>query len=160
MRTPTPEQYADDLSHLAMRLVAAVHDEGPDDIRSAIASFFTIPTPDGISPIVAAMTTLAAMVPPKTSRTDLLGWAERLIPTDSPPMPIEDINALAVEMGLSGRLPAHALADDEVRQVVRELITRGWSEPDIAEHLEAERHDVRRWASTERARMRREAGAA
>jgi len=57
-----------------MRVVGAVHDEGPDDVRAAVTAALEAPTAEGIDPTLAVIVTLAAMVDPSRSASQLLGW--------------------------------------------------------------------------------------
>lgn len=150
----TPETYANNLIPLALRLVAAVHDEGPDAISGALTAIAALPTPNGTDPNLALTVTLAAMIDPTKSATQLLDWTRNLagaLPTDLEPTG----NPLAIEMGLAGVLPAHALTDPEAAEVVRILVERGWAQNVIRDHMQAENKDVIRWAGTARQRIRR-----
>lgn len=68
------EQYADRLIHRAMRIVAAVHDEGPDAVYAAICHALSLKPPDGTDPVTALAVTLAAMVDPTKTASELFLW--------------------------------------------------------------------------------------
>lgn len=92
------------------------------------------------------------MVDPTRSPRELLAWTDTLNEGTVAlhPEPAPRCNPLAVEMALAGRLPLHALADHEARQVVLQLRARDWPFESIAEHLDAEPATVRRFANTRR----------
>lgn len=152
MKTPSRADYADALVPLAARLVGAVHDEGPEATAEALAAVRALPAPDGVNPDDALAATLAAMVDPTRSPRELLAWTETLDEgaVALHPEPEPRCNPLAVEMALSGRLPLHALADHEARQVVLQLRARDWPVESIAEHLDTDPASVRRFANTRR----------
>ena len=146
------ETYTETLIPLAMRLVATVHDEGPDDIAGALAAIHAIPPPDGTDPSTTLAVLLAAMVNPARTTIELLGWTQGLTPGASANL---TANPLAVEMALAGVLPARALNPAEIHTAVTMLIDRGYSEADLRQHLQADYADVRRWASRARAGRQR-----
>lgn len=83
---PSPaEKYAVELLGAAEQLVAAVRDDGPDVLRSHIAAALRLPAPDGIDPVEALVTVLAAQVDPDSPRSARVGWADAL----APPLPEE-----------------------------------------------------------------------
>jgi hypothetical protein len=59
---------------IAERFVAAIHDEGPDVANGALAGLHAMPAPDGITPVYAFMTVLAAMVDPDRPQSGRLAW--------------------------------------------------------------------------------------
>ncbi|WP_285751960.1 hypothetical protein [Lentzea sp. NBRC 105346] len=153
-----PEQYLDALVPLALRLVVAVHDEGPDATTAALTAINALPQPDnGVHPATALIVTLAAMVDPRRSHADLLGWVRKLDPIPPPDYPVG--NTLLIELGISGAVPAAALTDDEAAQVAAALVDRGWAENEIRDHMRAEWADIRRWVAAARQRNRRKAAA-
>ncbi|MEU5847459.1 hypothetical protein [Saccharopolyspora shandongensis] len=137
--TPSREDYATRLVPIAARLVAAVHDEGPDAILSALNRARALPTPaDGTRVEDALPVVLAAMVDPARTPRQLLAWTTEL---DHGPAELlvarPLLNPAAVELGLAGRLPRHALNSAEVAEVERILRRRGWTAEEIAAHLDA-----------------------
>jgi hypothetical protein len=145
------ETYTETLIPLALRLVATVHDEGPDDITGALAAIHAITPPDGLNTNTTLAVLLAAMVNPNRTPIELLGWTQGLTPTTSTK---PAANPLAIEMALAGVLPASALNPDEIHQVVMILIDRGYTEPTLRDHLHADHADVRRWTSRARGALR------
>jgi len=108
-----PEQYAEALTAApAMRLIAAIRDEGPNNVTAAVAAALAIPAPDGINPTVAFASVLAAAIPADRTRTQLWGWTLGI--PGHPALPTGDAaHQFAVDMALAGRLPLHALTADE-----------------------------------------------
>src|SRR5688500_9688161 len=143
--------YAQNLAYLAGRLVACVHDESPEDIRSALTALRAALSPPGVRVDDAIAITLAAMVDPSATTRQLESWITRLdghlgdlYPGRNPVCPV---NKLAVEMGVRGTLPAASLNAAERVEVVHRL-RKHLSTEQIAAHLDAEPHEVRQWAST------------
>lgn len=66
--------YAEKLLHLSARIVGAVHDEGPDAISRAIDLALIEPAPDGVDPVQALVTVLAAQVDPDKRFSQSLAW--------------------------------------------------------------------------------------
>lgn len=149
----TPAQYLDNLAPLVARLIGAVHDEGPDAINGALIACRALPAPHEINPDSAIPIMLAAMVDPTRRPSDLLAWTADLVgrTNTTPTTP----NPLAVEMSLSGLLPAHALNQAERDAVIDELLRRGWTTPDIRDHLDADARDTDLWVRASRARTKR-----
>ncbi len=149
----TPEQYTETLALIAMRLTAAVRDEGPQEVAEAIAAAHALPPPPGIDPTVAFAVTLAAAIPTDRTRTQLWGWTLGIpngtyttIPTGAA------ANRFATEMALAGHLTLDALTDDEATTVITILTERDWPLNAIAAHLDTEPatiHRIRK-ASTRR----------
>lgn len=77
---PTPrEVYAEQLAHLSVLIVGAVHDEGPDAVLAALAAALSVPVPDGgVDPVTALVTVLAAQIDPTTTTGARLGWVDAL----------------------------------------------------------------------------------
>lgn len=159
--------YLDDLVPLAARLVATVHDEGPEATAAVLNAIATLEHPDDVNPWTALAVTLAAMVDPARTTEETLGWARKLDPgTDA--LPITDAAARAslfVELALSGKVPARALSNDEGAEVVRQLMERGWPENEIRVHLDdQDGRAVHRWvcrakSAEQRAKQKQEAAA-
>jgi hypothetical protein len=151
---PTPvETYLDTLAPLVARLIGAVHDEGPDAITGALIACRALPAPHEINPADAIPVMLAAMVDPTRRPSELLAWTADLIGRGTTGDPAA--NDLAVEMALAGKLPAHALNQPEIDAVIDELLRRGWTQPDIRDHLQAEARDADAWVRASRARAKR-----
>lgn len=145
------ETYFEHLIPLALHLVTVVHDEGPDAIHGALAAIHAIPAPDNADPNTTITILLAAMVNPNQNVGELLDWTRKLLPDQIPGDPAP--NPLAVEMGVSGVLPAHALSKPEMHQVVKILLDRGDGTPQILDHLpDADPADIRRTIANIRAR--------
>lgn len=68
------EDYADRLVHRAMRIVATVHDEGPDAVLAAINHALSLTPPPDVEPVTALTVTLAAMIDPTKTASALLLW--------------------------------------------------------------------------------------
>jgi len=139
--------YTANMTFLAMRIVGAVHDADPHAIRAAIISARTSNTPPrGIDPDTALITVLAALCDPHKTRTELLAWAATAhtqIADLYPARPVTyPINRLAVDMALSGALPAAALNPAELHHVTTELRTRGLTRQDTAHYLHTEPHHL------------------
>lgn len=66
--------YADRMLHLTSLVVGAVHDDGPDAVREAIASALAAEQPDGEDPVEWLAATLAAQVDPDSTPSERLGW--------------------------------------------------------------------------------------
>ncbi|SER95848.1 hypothetical protein SAMN05216188_11886 [Lentzea xinjiangensis] len=145
--------YLDNLVPLAVRLVCAVHDEGPAATTAALDAIAALDAPDDVHPWTALAVTLAAMSDPNRGTEDTLGWVRHLDPgTDALPIPHQNINTrLAIELALAGNLPAHALTNDEGAEVVRILLERGWPENEIRDHLDGEPALIHRWVVREHA---------
>jgi hypothetical protein len=140
----TPEQYCEDLTVIAMRLVGAVHDEGPEAVAAALAAARDLPAPHGTDPNAALAVVLAAAIPTDRTRTQLWGWTLG-IPTDSIAARIptgRQANAFAVEMALAGHLSLKALSPAEQRTVINTLAAREWPNAAIAAHLDSSAHTV------------------
>lgn len=146
--TMTPEQYTETLIPLCMRLVATVHDEGPDAVAGVLAAIRALPAPDGVDPADAVAVVLAAAINPNLTANALWGWIRLAGDPNTTPATVPTghaANALAIEMGLSGALPLHALAESEQAVVIDTLVvTRRWSINAIAAHLDAEPAEVHR----------------
>lgn len=160
----TPEQYADNLATLALRLVGAVHDEGPNAVRGALVACRCLTPPRGIDPDDALIVLLAAMVDPDKRRSELLGW---LTPRDGHPVGLIPkktgdyrCNPLAVEMAISGALPARSLNPVEAREAVMVLKRRGWSPDSIALHLDTDERHITKLLATRAPGSRGQKGAA
>ncbi|GAB3471884.1 hypothetical protein [Actinophytocola sediminis] len=151
----TPDQYADALQPLCMRLIATVHDEGPDAVAGALAAIRALPAPQGIQPADAVAVILAAAVRPDATRHQLWGWTDQLgagatVPTG------HTANALAREMALAGTLPLSALTPAEAADVIDTLIGhRGWTIDATAAHLDTEPANVARIRHNQRRRHNR-----
>lgn len=74
MTTTTRAHYMATLVPLAMRYVAAIHDEGPDAASEILESIYAVPRPPGVVASRALSTVLAAMVDPTRTQEELLGW--------------------------------------------------------------------------------------
>lgn len=133
----TQDQYCDTLTLIAMRLVAAVRDEGPQDVAEAIAAAMALPAPPGINPTVAFAVTLAAAIPADRTRTQLWGWTLGIPGAAALPTG-HAAKRFAVEMALRGHLPLSALSADEQTRVVRILAQRKWPSAMIAARLDAD----------------------
>ncbi|MCI2424119.1 hypothetical protein MOQ72_42665 [Saccharopolyspora sp. K220] len=135
---PTREDYAARLVPIAARLVAAVHDEGPDAVLRALNRARALPTPaDGTRVEDALPVILAAMVDPTRTPRQLLAWTKRLDQGSAKLLVARPrLNPAAVELALAGRLPRHALTRPEVDEAERILLRRGWTAEEIAAHLD------------------------
>lgn len=150
----TTEQYLENLVPLAARLIAAIHDEGPADAHGALIACRALPCPPTIDPHTALAFVLAAAVDPERPLSDLLAWTTTLAGHTTTPAP--EANPLAVEMGITGALPAHALNAPELEAVVLALYDRGWTEPDIRHHLpDADRDTIGRHLNRAQSRAAR-----
>lgn len=149
--TSSHDYYVEQLVHLAARIVATVHEDAPSAIREALAAARSITAPAGIDPESALMVVLAAMVDADRSPRELVAWARRdggLVALLPHKPRYYRRNALAVEMGVQGVLPACALNPVEIREVVFLLQhEKHWPLDRIAAHLDAAPADIRRWAS-------------
>lgn len=143
--------YLETLAPLAVRLVCAVHDEGPASTTATLAAIAALPRPENIDPMTALAVILAAMVDPERSVDDTLGWVRNLDHDSNPAAAItaaDERASLFVELALAGKVPARALANDEGAEVVRHLKDRGWREDQIREHLDDPQGDlVHRWVA-------------
>lgn len=138
------EQYLETVVPLAARLVATVHDEGPDATDAVLDAINAVPAPDEVRADAALAVILAAMVDPNRSPHDLLAWT---LAFDGDPVPHfheAPANPLGLEMGLSGALPLYALNRAEQRAVVGELMNRGLTRPEIVDLTKGDRQDVAR----------------
>lgn len=142
---PTREDYAAQLVPLAVRLVAAVHDEGPNAVRKALDRARALPAPaDGTRVDDALPVILAAMVDPNRSPGKLLGWTRQLDRGSAELLVARpQLNPAAVELALAGRLPRQALNRNEVTEVERILGRRGWTAAQVDAHLDTDPADVR-----------------
>jgi len=139
-------RYASALINHAARIVAAVHDDGPDELVKAIRAALTVPHPADVDPIVALITTLGAMVDPSKRTSELLAWVRRFAglaplyptgattPTLQPSPTSVRCDSLrverAVEHGATGDL-----TDLERDRAVWILTHRQWDTDRIAAHL-------------------------
>lgn len=71
------DEYASILRFWSERIVGAVHDDGPDELLAHIREALTVPPAEGVDPIVALVTVLAAQVDPDATATQRLGWIGR-----------------------------------------------------------------------------------
>lgn len=147
------EHYAEDIATLAMRLVIAVHDEGPQDILDTITAAHRLTPPHNTNPTVALAVALAAMVDPDASITGLLEWTHNLDP--NPTAATNQPNALGHELALAGKLPLTALDHEPQLAVVDELLHRGWTTRDIADHTSSDESIIAVRANTLAARRHR-----
>lgn len=143
--------YSQNLAYLAAQFVACVHEDSPEEIQAALTAMRAAIPPPGVRVDDAIAITLAAMVSPDRTTNELLRWKTRLDGNlgDLYPgrPPVYRVNPLAVEMGVQGVLPACALNPAERVEVVHAMRGR-MSTEQIAAHLDAEPHEVRRWAGT------------
>lgn len=72
--TDPAETYANQLIHPAMRIVGAVHYETHQYITDAIADAVQLQPPADTDPVMALVVTLAAMVDPTRTASELLNW--------------------------------------------------------------------------------------
>jgi hypothetical protein len=74
-RFSTPaERYLEDLIHRSKLIVAAVRDDGPDELLRQIDLALAMQQPPGVDPAVALVTVLAAQIDPDTTDEQRLGW--------------------------------------------------------------------------------------
>ena len=143
--------YAQNLAYLAAQFVGRVHDDSPEAIRQGLVAMRAATPPAGIDVDDAIAVTLAAMVDPERTPRDLIAWTTRLDGNLGDLYPgrqrVYRANPLAVAMGVQGVLPACALNPAEQVEVVHTLRGR-MSTEQIADHLDVEPHEVRRWAGT------------
>lgn len=143
--------YAQNLAYLAAQFVGCVHDNSPEAIQQALTAMRAVTSPPGVNVDDAIAVTLGAMIDPERTTRDLISWTTRLDGNLGDLYPrqrrVYGVNPLAVEMGVQGVLPAAALNPAERVEVVHAL-RRRMSTGQIADHLDAEPHEVRRWAGT------------
>lgn len=152
------DQYAETLVPLAMRLVGAVRDEGPETVHAILHAVRTRPAPEGVDPIEALAIVLAAAVDPEKPASELLGWTENI---ESPGPTRTDIDAegvrgIMVDLAVDGHLKAASLTEEECREAVVLLMANGWGHAQIADLLECDRALVHKWANREYTRRSRE----
>lgn len=141
--------YLETLIPLAVRLICAVHDEGPDATNAVLAAVHALEAPDDTDPMTALAITLAATADPNRGTENALGWVRTLDPgADALPIPNQPTNTrLAIELALAGNLPAISLTNDEGAEVTRILMDRGWNETEVRDHLDGDPQLVHRWAN-------------
>lgn len=66
--------YASRVAHATARIVAAVRDDGPDELVAAIENVLAFAPPPGVNPVVALVTALAAQIDPDATLDQRLGW--------------------------------------------------------------------------------------
>lgn len=149
--------YLDNLVPLAARLIAVVHDEGPDATAGVLHAVATLEAPDGTDPWTSLAIVLAAMADPNRGTEDALGWVRQFDRSpEAPPTTVQNVNTrLAIEMALAGNLRAIGLTNDEGAEVVRILLDRGWPENEIRDHLDGEPALIHRWVVCAYAARRR-----
>lgn len=149
------QHYANQLTNLALQLVAAVHDDGPQAVQAALTAARKLPAPRGIDPYDALTITLAALINPNARRSELLTHLghdiAHLYPNHRPGPEAYRCNAIAVEMALRGRLPACALNPAELVRVTAILASEGLDADDIADHLDATARDIHEWTTRQAA---------
>ncbi|MCO1575004.1 helix-turn-helix domain-containing protein [Crossiella sp. SN42] len=143
--TPSKTHYATQMVPLAARIVAAVHDDGPDELREALGRALAVTPAAGVDPYVTLTVILAAMVDPARSPQQLLAWTGPLGGVDAvtpPPPSTVDIGAdrarldpRVVEFCVDGLIPASRLRPRERAEAVRILSERGFQVPEIAGKL-------------------------
>ncbi|HEU5475672.1 MAG TPA: hypothetical protein VFV67_33955 [Actinophytocola sp.] len=150
----TREQYCEALAALCLRLVGAVHTDGPNATVDTLTAIHHLPVPDGWSVDIALPVVLAAMINPDRRLSELLGWTEQLdggpadlIPTEPPPC-----NPLGVEMCVAGHLPIDSLEPHEQERVARILKDRGWQPADIALWVDSDTQTISDALKRERSR--------
>lgn len=115
----SPEQYAETLTLAAMRLIAAVHHDGPTEVAEAIHAAHDLPAPAGVDPAAAFAAVLAAAIPSNRTRTQLWGWT---LGNPRPGLPTgAQAHDFAVTQCIAGVLPLHALSPAEQEDVVAAL---------------------------------------
>lgn len=139
----TREQYLAALAPLTLRLVVAVHEEGPDGVQAALNAIAALPPTDDLDPAAAALITLAAAVDPNATLRQLWGWTDRL--TDNPTVaaPRDQAVSLAAVLCVAGLLPFARLDPDEQTEAV--LLLRGPARPptEIAALFDADVEHIR-----------------
>lgn len=154
----TPQQYAEDLLPLTMRLIAAVHDDGPNAIAEAFAAIRALPAPERVDPDDALAVALAAAVDPTRTRGELWGWTNTLTAGPGNLIPTTPTsNPVAVELGITGRLSWIGLTPPERDHVVDVLHRRDWPTDAIAAHLDTTADEIRRVRTNARGRKSRAA---
>lgn len=152
--TVTPADYAEALVPYAMRLVATVHDEGPDAVRDVLAEVRLEPGLDQVDPWQALAVVLAGMVDPEKKASELLGWTKSIPDGDTTPVTAlpqaSKVDKVAVERCCSGRLDASQLRPVERIEVVRILTGCGLSLSEITARTGMNRRTVSRWRTVAR----------
>lgn len=127
-------RYAARLVPHAERIVAAVHDDGPDELLDAIRDAVDLSHPGEVDPFVALVTVLAAMVNPHTTRRQRLGW---VLAFDTPAArpPVHSTGPTSDHLTLHRTGVYHDLSAADRVRVVAELTAKGLSTEIIADQL-------------------------
>jgi hypothetical protein len=72
--TDEQETYAEQVLHASVLIVGDVHDHGPQAVQQSIDAALIIPSPEGVDPVHALVTVLAAQVPMESPGSERLGW--------------------------------------------------------------------------------------
>lgn len=123
--------YATRLLEYSATIVAAVRDDGPDELRSRIAAALALTPPPGVDNAAALVTVLAAQIDPKATQRDLVGWTEswRPIHVGLPDGIVHDIDVQAV---MAGELPGPLASMEARSEAVLRLLARGDTPHDVA----------------------------
>jgi hypothetical protein len=153
------EQYLADLKPLLLALVIAVHDDGPEDVQTALQALATLPHPDDVDPAAAAFVVLAAAVDPDATLRQLWGWADDPNPRDVTTSCTGGAALLpfAAVLCLAGLLPFDRLDAEQQDAVITFLRNPAWTPAEITSALGADPRHVQRVANRLAYRKRRAA---
>jgi DNA-binding NarL/FixJ family response regulator len=136
-------RYAARLIPHAERIVAAVHDDGPDALLDAIRDAVDLPHPGEVDPFVALCTVLAAMVNPATTTSQRLGWVTAFDVPEARP-PVHSTGPVGEHLTLHRTGIYHDLKPADRIRVVAELTAKGLTAEAIATQLRTTARTINR----------------
>lgn len=113
------------------RVIAAVHDDGPDELRRALDAARALPAPPGVYPDDAIAVILAAACDPDRSLVDALAW----VTAPAARHHLVRCDPARVERAVRHGAAAGPLTPVERDRVVWILHQLGWAPVDIARWL-------------------------
>lgn len=144
--------YATRLLEHTATIVAAVRDDGPDELRTRIQTALSLTAPDGMDPVVALVTVLAAQVDPSATQEDLVGWTRGWSPVQVG-LPDGVVHELDVQAVMAGDLPAASTSLEVRSEAVLRLLGQGALPHEVASTTSMSVRTVERIHARHRAGM-------